>query len=84
MAQGVPASRRRPVRRSSITPALSPGDTIDFSLTGAMKHPRHGEWWIKCGGTTQIREDETAEAAKERLSKFVIAMLDEKAQEILT
>lgn len=77
----MPANNVRRMRPK--VPSLSPGDTIDYSLTTYVKHPRHGEWWIKSGGTTTVRDGESPLQAKERLKDFVQTTLEESVAEVL-
>ena len=71
-----------PPRRSKIV-HLHPGDTIEYGRTAEVKHDKKGNWWVKVGGTTVIRDEETAEAAKTRLRSFVHEALEEATSEIL-
>lgn len=85
------AETERRVRRARSTDgavdrlrsALSPGDTVEYSLTAEIKSARHGNFWVKVGGSTTIRDGEDALSGKERLKKFVHSMLDESAKEII-
>jgi hypothetical protein len=73
-----------PRRRKAEAPSLYEGDTIEFGITGEIKHPKHGNFWAKTGGTTTIRPGETAEQAKQRLAAFCISFLDQTVQDIIT
>jgi hypothetical protein len=69
---------------TKMAPALVPGDSIEYALTAAIKHRTKGEWWLKVGVTSVIRDGETVTTAKRRVRKFVHDMLDESANEVLT
>ena len=62
---------------------LSPGDSIEYSLTAEIKHYKKGNWWVKVGGTTVIRDGETTDKAKARLRNFVHDTLEEASTDIL-
>jgi hypothetical protein len=74
---------RQVARGARIASALSPGDTLEYSLTAEIKSPKTGNWWIKMGGSTTIRANESAPEAQKRLTEFVHNALDERAQELL-
>jgi hypothetical protein len=65
-------------------PALVPGDAIEYALTAAIKHRTKGEWWLKVGVTSVIRDGESVTTAKRRIKTFVHDMLDESAKEVLS
>lgn len=76
------ARRPRPAG-SKLSLALSPGDTIEYSMTAEIKSARSGNWWLKVGGSTSIRDGESPDIAKKRLTDFVHSMMDERAQAII-
>lgn len=49
---------------------LSPGDTVMTTVTHEVTIDGEKSW-IKHGATTTVRLDETADQARERLSKYV-------------
>lgn len=69
---------------AKLSSALVPGDSIEYALTVAIKHPTKGEWWAKVGASSVIRDGETATGAQRRIRRFVHEMLDESANEILS
>lgn len=90
--QDVEKSVDKPVTRAvakgggaaKMPPALVPGDSIEYALTAAIKHPQKGEWWLKVGATSVIRDGESVTAAKRRIRTFVHTMLDDSAAEVLS
>ncbi len=84
--------KRRPVKKRAspavakkrkMDDALSPGDQVEYGLTAELKHPRKGNWWVKAGGTTTIRQGETATDASNRLSTFFHNTIEEAANDLL-
>lgn len=76
--------RIRAPRPEKIPDLMHEGDLIEFSLTAEVRHPKRGSYWIKGGGTTQVRPGETANAARERLHSFVKESVDETVLEVLS
>lgn len=77
---------RKVVKRSAaaaVPAALDEGNTIEFSATVEVKHPRKGNYWPKFGSSTQIRPGETPRQAADRLKGFVHAELDAQVLEWL-
>ena len=61
---------------------LSPGDQIEFGVTAEVK--KNGRsFWVKGGAVITIRPDEDTHSAKQRVSEFVIAMVDEQISDYL-
>lgn len=83
------ADRRRTKPRpkaeasTKLRSALTEGDIIEYGMTAHINHPTHGEWWLRAGGATSIREGEDAMQARERLKDFVVDTIDQSAKEIL-
>lgn len=80
---------RRPKSSASTSGAgqrelMFEGDELEFSITGEVKHPRHGNFWVRTGGKTTIRPGETAAQARERLRTFCVSFLDDSVQQIIT
>ena len=67
-----------PTRLKKKPPVLSPGDTLEFSLTLSENYQT-----VRSGATTTIREGETPEQAQARLEHHVVnvatRMIDELA-----
>lgn len=61
---------------------LDVGDTIEHSITVEYRHPRKGNYWVKCGATTTIRDGETPNDAKARLDDFVGLHIWERIEEV--
>lgn len=76
-----PKGRVAAARQSNL---LAEGDEIEFGITGEVKHPRHGNFWVRTGGKTTIRPGETAAQARERLRTFCVSFLDDSVQQIIT
>ena len=76
-----PAARR--VRKAPAKPdLLSPGDTVEHSLSIEVRGPS-GAVWIKSGVTTQVRPGEDAASAQKRAEDFVARTIDRKARAII-
>lgn len=56
----------------------SPGDTIEFNLTHEVELPDGMKMWAKFGVTSQIREDEDANGAADRVSVYVMNQIASK------
>lgn len=62
---------------------LSEGDTVEYSVSAAIRIPRQGEAWIKVGATTKLAAGETDAEASRRLAQYVHDTMDEAVKGIL-
>ena len=63
------------------TPALDPGDTVEFSTSYNIKFPDRSEMWVKFGANTRVRESEDAGDAADRLAAYVINQMTARVQQ---
>lgn len=66
-----------------VRPPLDEGDLIEFSVTAEVKNRQGRSFWVKGGAAGRIRPGETASAAKDRISGFVIGYVDDGINEYL-
>lgn len=64
------------------TPELDPGDTVEFAVTMQFSPSPGLNIWVKGGGSTTVRPDETGSRAFRRLAKFIEKHLEKKVDEI--
>lgn len=76
------AAASRQVSQGSGTMDLSPGDTIEFSLTAGFKSGGT-DYWAKFGATTAVRPGESGKEADERLKNAVVDGLNAHVTEII-
>jgi plastocyanin len=63
--------------RPPATVDLSPGDTLEFSISSSVR-VKGQETWIKFGITTAVQPGETAEQANDRLNDLVVSGMTER------
>jgi hypothetical protein len=62
--------------------ALSPEDTIEYSLTLEVSRDKGHKAWVKFGTTSAVRDGETTESARARVTEFVEKELDRRLDEL--
>jgi hypothetical protein len=62
-------------RKPKVEPSLAPGDTLEMSISIAVRIGGM-EAWVRVGGNTEITADETASDAGVRLRGVVETQLD--------
>lgn len=77
-AQSKPAVKRQPAVQNE---ALAPGDIIDYRLTVEVD-TGHGKAWVKFGGESAVREGETTDAARIRVTEWVNEGIDQRIEEL--
>lgn len=60
---------------------LDVGDTLSYSVSASVKSGGQ-EAWVKVEATTTVREDETAEETRYRISDFVHAQIADAIEEV--
>jgi len=60
---------------------LNTGDSLSYSVSACVKHGGQ-EAWVKIEATTTVREGETAEEARYRISDFVHQQVADAIEEI--
>ena len=68
-------------RKPKVQPSLAPGDTIEMSVSVAIKIGGL-ETWVRVGGNTEIAADETHRDAGVRLRGVVEHHLDETVKSL--
>jgi hypothetical protein len=74
-----PKPRAAPVVQSD---ALSPEDTIEYSITLEVSPSRGQKAWIKVGTTSSVRSGETTTEAEQRVFGWVEESLDRRLEEL--
>lgn len=62
--------------------ALGPKDTIEYGLTVEVPLEGNRKAWIKFGTTSSIRDGETTEGARERVTSYVNTEIDRRIEEL--
>lgn len=62
--------------------ALSPQDTIEYGITLEVSPSRGQKAWIKLGATSSVRDGETTEDARNRVTTWVEEELDRRVDEL--
>ena len=60
---------------------LDTGDSLSYSVSASVKHGGQ-EAWVKIEATTTVREGETAEETRYRISDFVHQQIADAIEEI--
>lgn len=60
--------------------ALSPEDVIEYGLTVEVPLEGNRKAWVKFGTTSSIREGETTERARARVTEYVNAEIDNRIE----
>jgi hypothetical protein len=62
--------------------ALSPEDTIEYGITMEVSPGPGKKAWIKLGTTSSVRDGETTEQARHRVTQWVEEELDHRINEL--
>lgn len=62
--------------------ALSPGDTVEYSLSTNITGRGRKEIWVRCAVTSTVRANENGESAQERVAGYVEDFLADKVDEL--
>jgi hypothetical protein len=87
MALKLPEDQKKP-RKVRVAPpqvqsdALAPEDSIEYSLTLEVSRDKGHKAWIKFGTTSAVRDGETTEQARKRVTEFVEEELDRRLEEL--
>lgn len=84
MALKLPEEKGRKIKPPPMVQhdALSPEDTIEYSITVEVSPQRGQKAWIKMGTASSIRDGETTEQARERICSWVEEELDRRIDEL--
>lgn len=77
-----PAAKKARKAATAAIMDLSEGDSLEYSISASTRTRKGGEVWVKAGGSTTIREDETGVEAKDRLRTAVEHFLTEAVKEV--
>lgn len=62
--------------------ALHPEDTIEYGLTVEVSLERGRKAWVKFGTTSSVRDGETTEAARARITEYVNEEIDRRLDDL--
>lgn len=62
--------------------ALAPQDTIEYGLTVEVSLDKGRKAWIKFGTTSSVRDGETTEAARSRVTEYVNDEIDRRLDDL--
>lgn len=62
--------------------ALSPEDTIEYGLTVEVPLEGNRKAWVKFGTTSSVRDGETTERARARITEYVNAEVDARIEDL--
>lgn len=62
--------------------ALSPQDTIEYGLTVEVSLEQGRKAWVKFGTTSSVRDGETTESARARITEYVNDEIDRRLDDL--
>lgn len=74
--------RKVAVAKDRTVEPLAPEDTIEYGITMEVSPGRGRKAWIKAGTTSSVREGETTEQARIRVTRWVEDFLDTRLDEL--
>lgn len=72
----------QPKRQVAVSDPLAAGDTIDYGLTVEVSAGPGQKAWVKFGTTSSVREGETTQQARSRVTDYVNQEIDRRIEEL--
>lgn len=77
-----PVPKPKAKEKAEVQEPLRAGDTIEYSITMEVSPSRGSKAWLKFGTTSSVRDGETTEQARTRITNYVETELDKRLDDL--